>query len=78
MSATATDVVIKQVVQAMGLRKPPIVLTSSPVQDHIKFSVIRRPSNNMGLDGFLSAKGEKKPGLMDLLLRIYLRQVYSW
>lgn len=73
MSATSTEEEVKQVVEAMGLRKPPTILKASPVQNHIKFTVIRRPSNNAGLDGIESVKGDKKPGLMDLLLRVYLR-----
>ena len=75
MTATSTEDEIRDVVRALGLREPPVVLTSTPVQSHLKFSVIRRPSNNFGLDGTVSSSGTKKPGLMDLLLRIYLRKV---
>ena len=77
MTATSTKAEIQQVVEALGLRTPPIILTSSPIQPHIKFSVIRRPSNNLGLDGETSASGLKKPGLMDLLHRIYLRKEFN-
>ena len=74
MTATSTQHEIQQVVTAMGLRVSPVILTSSPVQSHIKFSMIRRPSNNYGLDGSTSKNGEKNPGLMDQLLRIFLLQ----
>ena len=76
MTATATDEEIKQVVKALGLRNQPVILTSSPIQSHFKFSVIRRPSNNLGLDGIVSSNGVKKPGLMDLLFRVYLRKEF--
>ena len=74
MTATATNEEIKEVVTALGLRSLPVILTSSPVQSHIKFSMIRRPSNNFGLDGSTNQKGVKNPGLMDLLMRVYLQQ----
>ena len=74
MTATATNAEIDEVVHALGLRSPPIILTASPVQAHIKFSVVRRPSNNYGLDGIVTQQGIRKPGLMDLLSRIYIDQ----
>ena len=37
-------------------------------------SHIRRPSNNFGLEGTVSKKGKKNPGLFALLDRIYLDQ----
>lgn len=57
MTATATTGEIREVVAAMGLRSPPIILSSSPIQSHLKFSIVRRPSNNFGLDGTITAKG---------------------
>ena len=74
MTATATTKEIKDVVTALGLREPPTILASTPIQSHIKFSMIRRPSNNYGLDGFTNKNGVRKPGTMDLLKRIYLQQ----
>ena len=74
MTATATDDEINEVTRALGLRSDPEVLTASPVQAHIKFSVIRRPSNNYGLEGTVDKKGVKKPGMLDLLDRVFLRQ----
>ena len=72
MTATATAKEIEAVIAALGLRKSPVLLTSTPVQSHIKFSIIRRPSNNFGLDGTTNVKGGYNPGLMDLLQRVYL------
>ena len=72
MTATATSKEIEAVVAALGLRKLPVLLTSTPIQSHIKFSILRRPSNNFGLDGTSTAKGVRNPGVMDLLQRVYL------
>ena len=74
MTATATHAEIQEVVAALGLRTLPVILTSTPVQAHIKFSMVRRPSNNFGLDGTITKKGDKNPGLMDLLQRVFLKQ----
>ena len=72
MTATATTEEINEVVTALGLRSCPVILSSSPVQSHIKISAVRRPSNNFGLDGSTNMKGERNPGLMDLLRRVYI------
>ena len=74
MTATATEKEIGEVVKALGLREKPVILTSSPVLAHIKFSIIRRPSNNFGLEGTVKKNGIRNPGLFDLLDRVYLRQ----
>lgn len=74
MTATATDNEIREVVKALGLREPPIVLAANPVQNHIKISIIRRPSNNYGFEGTEKKDGSRNPGLVDLLDRVYLKQ----
>ena len=74
MTATASKSEIKEVIAALGLRKPPVLLSSSPIQSHLKYSMIKRPSNNFGLDGSINQKGERNPGLMDLLDRLILQQ----
>ena len=74
MTATATKKEIDDVVKALGLRSAPVILTATPVQSHIKFSIIRRPSNNFGLEGTTTKRGVRNPGLLDLLDRVYLRQ----
>ena len=72
MTATATSGEIDEVKHALGLRVEPVILTSSPVQDHIKFSIIRRPSNNFGLEGTVKKNGVRNPGLFNLLDRVFL------
>ena len=74
MTATATDSEIRDVVSALGLKTKPVILTTSPGQNHIKISIIRRPSNNYGLDGTTTRFDEHLPGLMDLLMRVYLQK----
>ena len=74
MTATATEVEIKKVVEMLGLRKPPVVMTCSPVQSFHKYSVIKRPSNSYGLMGTVTKKGVKRPGLFKILDRLYLGQ----
>ena len=73
MTATATSDEIKNVVIALGLRTSPVILKTSPILSHIKYSILRRPSNNFGLDGTENVHGKKVPGLMDLLLRVFLK-----
>ena len=72
MTATATSKEIDDVKKALGLREEPAILTSSPVLSHMKFSILRRPSNNNGLEGIGKKNGEKSPGLFDLVDRIFL------
>ena len=74
MTATATEKEIEDVVKALGLRAPPVILTASPIQAHIKISIIRSPPTNYGLDGTVTKKGVRNPGLLDLLDRILLRK----
>ena len=77
MTATATKEEIDEVVTAMGLRVLPVILTSDPIQPHIKYSVVRRPSNNFGLDGTTNKNGDRKPGLMDLLQLVFLQKYFE-
>ena len=74
MTATATEGEIRKVVEMLGLRKPPVVMASCPVQTFHKFSVIKRPSNCYGLQGTITKKGVKRPGLFQLLKRLYIGQ----
>ena len=41
MTATATSKEIEDVVKALGLRSAPVTLTATPVQQHMKFDIIR-------------------------------------
>ena len=72
MSATATATEVTAIVKNIGLREKPVILRASPIQDHIKFALVRRPSNFCGMDGEVDKVGNLKPGLIALLERIYL------
>ena len=72
MSATATEEEVSAMIRNLGLREKPIILRASPVQDHHKFVVIKRPTNNCDPDGIVDRFGREKPGLLQLLNRIYI------
>ena len=72
MSATVTDKEIQGIVKNLELRETPVILRASPIQDHMKFQLVRRPSNVCGTDGRLDKSGNFQPGLLSLLKRIYL------
>lgn len=72
MTATARESEIQKVVEMLALRRPPVVMTCTPVQSFHKFSVIKRPSNCYGLQGTVTKKGEIRPGLFVLLERLYI------
>ena len=72
MSATATEEEVEAIVKNLGLRGKPIILRASPIQEHFKFEVVRRPSNFCGMDGEIDGTGNFREGLNGLLDRIYL------
>ena len=73
MTATATAKEIQRVTEMLGLQSSrPVVISSCPVQRYHKFSVLRRPSNCHGLMGTVDQKGVRRPGLYQLLKRLYL------
>ena len=74
MTATAEQKDIRSLVDMLGLRTKPVVIAANPVQEYQKFSVLQRPSNCYGLLGKLDKKGNLKPGLWQLLERLYLGQ----
>ena len=76
MTASAKEKEMKEIVKFMGLREPPVLITSNPVQSHIKLSVVRRPSNAFGLAGREGADGVLKPGLWALLNELYFREFF--
>ena len=59
-------------IRNLGLRTKPVVLRASPIQDHIKFSVVKRPPNNRGMDGEIDRHGVEQEGLLAGLDRLYL------
>ena len=74
MSATATVEEVEAMVRNLGLRSKPVVLRASPIQEHYKFCLVRRPPNYFGMDGEVDKNGNEKPGLIALLDRLYLRK----
>ena len=74
MTATATSTEVKGLVRNLGLgaRGNPVLIASNPVQGHMKINIVKRPPNNMGMNGI----GEK-PGLYQLLRRIYFDQYFE-
>ena len=74
MTATATSQEVDAIVKNLGLREQPVVLRASPIQEHIKFCVVKRPSNSCGVDGRLDKFGKIQPGLVSILDRIILAE----
>ena len=74
MSATATEHEISGMISNLGLREKPVVLRASPVQAHHKFVTVRRPPNNCDPEGRIDSIGREKPGLIQVLNRIFLRK----
>ena len=72
MTATATKEDVDAMIRNLGLRSKPVVLRASPIQSHIKFSVVKRPPNIRGMDSELDKTGIEQPGLFALLDRLYL------
>ena len=72
MTATATKEEVSAMTKNLGLRETPVILRASPIQDHIKFSVVKRPPNIHGMDSELTVTGTEQPGLLALLDRLYL------
>ena len=78
MTATATEDDVKEMKDCLGFKDDEIVLLrASPVQDHVKFQTVRRPTNGVGFDGDFSSSGSFKPGLGHLLNIIYLERFIS-
>ena len=76
MSATATEEEVGAMVKNLGLREQPVVLRASPVQEHFKFCVVKRPSNSCGIDGRLDKFGDLQPGLAATIDRLYLSEFF--
>ena len=77
MTATATDVEVAAIIKNLGFRTAPAILKASPVQPHIKFVKLIRPSNNCGSYGRVDKWGNEHPGLISLLRRLYLDKFIS-
>ena len=72
MTATATSKEISSMISNLGFRTEPVILKASPVQNHIKFVTLSRPSNNCGSFGRVDKDGNEHRGLIHLLRRVYL------
>ena len=72
MSATVTDSEVSAMITNLGLREKPIILRASPVQLHHKFVTVQRPPNHCDPEGKVDKHGRERPGLLQLLNRIYL------
>ena len=70
MSATATKKEISTIMKSLSLRTEPLLLATNPVMEHIKFTVVVKPPQAYGFNG----RGEGKPGLKELLWRIFFQQ----
>ena len=60
----------------MDISSNPVLIHASPVHRNVKFSIIPRPSNAFGFDGADNSLGQK-PGLLQLLERVYLRNYFE-
>ena len=77
MSATVTEEEVSSMVKNLGLREKPVILRASPVQDHHKYVVIKRPPNICGPDGYTDRLGREKPGLHPVLDQLYLAKFFE-
>merc|ERR1719319_8201 len=73
LSATTTREEIDATAEILGLREPPLVLASSPVQSQFKLVSIQSPSSSIPSDGFTDVRGNFKPGFLNLFIRLYGR-----
>ena len=74
MTATMRVGDMRRVARSLDVRSSPVVIHSSPVHEHMKLSVVTRPSNAYGFDGL--TKGSK-PGLLQLLHRVYFKHFFD-
>ena len=77
MSATVTTAELQALSKALGLSPRPVLLANSPLQPHIKFSFVKRPPNAFGVEGIEEDGEVLKPGLIQMLDRIYFDDVFS-
>ena len=75
MTATMRSADMARVARSMDMSENPVLIHASPVHDHVKYSIIPRPSNAFGFDGKDNLTG-MKPGLLQLLERIYLNDYF--
>lgn len=72
LSATASQAEVDLAIESFGLKSAPVVLAESPVKKHVKFVVLKRPSDNYGFEGYTDQKKKFHPGLLHQLRIIYI------
>ena len=72
MTATATEAEVSAIISNTGIREKPIILRASPVLPQHKYVATLRPANICDPEGRTDKSGKKKPGLIQLLDRIFL------
>ena len=74
MTATATPDEVDALIKDLNMRRKPVILRASPIQDHIKFVTVKRPSRACGMEGDIDKHGRSRPGLLHLLDILYLNR----
>ena len=72
LSATSTRAEIDATVLILGLREKPVILAECPLQEHYKFVMLKRPSDNYGFEGFIDKNNKFHAGLLEQLKVVYL------
>ena len=80
MTATATKAEVKELKEMMGFREQDtVVLSADPVQSQFNIVRVERPPNMRGTSGIQDIEGDLKPGLGQLMRRLffdkYARQI---
>ena len=72
LSATATKEEASMTAETLGLRNEPVILAETPLQNHFKYILLHRPSDNYGFEGFTDMNKKYHAGLLDQLKIIYI------
>ena len=73
MTATLTEPELETVIKLAGRKKQPLVISDGPIQRNHKIVVLRRPTNQVPLQGRTdTTKGTLVPGLLQLLCLLIL------
>ena len=72
MTATITHEEMEDVIKLSGRRKRPVVVAEGPVRSHHKLQMVRRPSSQVPLQGYVDAEQTVVPGLLQLLCILVL------
>ena len=72
LSATATKEEVSMTIETLGLITEPVIIAQSPLQNHFKYILLHRPSDNYGFEGFTDINNKYHAGLLDQLKTIYI------